>query len=92
MKNILRTSDIFTDCESACDKESFVLPRFKLKAVVNRKRRDLHIAGTFSECYYIVVNSVLLSNPSARYSMGRTSPTVIGVVVIQILHFDVFGC
>lgn len=26
-----RTSDIFTDCESACDKDSFVLPRFELK-------------------------------------------------------------
>jgi len=35
MKNVLRTSDIFTDCESACDKDSFVLPRFELKALVN---------------------------------------------------------
>jgi hypothetical protein len=29
--NTERTSDIFTDCESACDKESFVLPRFEIK-------------------------------------------------------------
>ena len=90
--SIERTSDIFTDCESACDKDSFVLPRFELKCVGQSEMKRL----TYSWSLFEVLLHRCKFCSSVKFFcnclVGRTLPTVVGVVVIQILHFDIFRC
>ena len=65
-----RTNEILTDCERACDRESFVLGSVRS---VSRPQitDDIHVAGPMAQRDHIVVY-----------------PAVIGIVVVQVLHFD----
>lgn len=82
--------EILTDCDSAWDKESFVLRKGVSARCMKEDESHEHEGGTFAQSNDVVVYSVLRAVSTRRMpQLSRDVPRVIRIVEIQILHLDI---